>query len=190
MNTNIDFLQPILGQDFISEYSHSNFTDKIDNRNFLHLDCSGFVHWCLAQTGYKRALVELRKFLRRHNFIKINRFYCRDFAFIYEHKNEFAYWQFTDAPMIGDIMVVVFPDGNGHCMFIDKIIKNNKDRIQLRIIDSTRYPHKNDTRKYNETGIGIGDIEITRDNNGWLYNSKNPSLPIRPAEIYFVSPQK
>ena len=190
MNTHYDFFKDFFTTDFVSEYNHSNYIDNIDGKKFFHMDCSGFVNWCMAQMGYKRALVELRKFLQQHDFIKINRFYCRDFTFIHEHKNEFKHWHFTDTPTHGCILVVVFPDGNGHCMFVDKIIKNNKDKIQLRIIDSTRYPHKNDTRANGQTGIGIGDIEITYDNNGWLYDSQNPALPIRTADIYFVSATK
>ncbi len=69
-------------------------------------------------------------------------------------------------------------------MFVDKIINNDKTSTILRVIDSTQYPHKNDTRT--STGIGIGEIEI---NNG-LYNSNNPSLPTRKADIYFVLPKK
>ena len=57
-------------------------------------------------------------------------------------------------------------------------------------MDSTRYPHKNDTRKNQKTGIGFGEIEITNDGNYWLYDSNNQTLPIRKAEIYFVLPQK
>ena len=133
MQTNIDFLNNLFLQDFVSEYNHSNYIDEIDNKRFFHMDCSGFVNWCMAQMGYKRALVELRKFLQQHDFIKINRFYCRDFAFIHEHKNEFKHWHFTDTPTHGCILVVVFPDGNGHCMFVNKIIKNNKDKIQLNL---------------------------------------------------------
>lgn len=190
MNIHNDFFERFFAPDFVSEYCHSNYIDDINGKKFFHMDCSGFVNWCMAQMGYKRALVELRKFLRQHDFIKINRFYCRDFAFIHEHQNEFKYWRFSDIPTPGNILVVVFPDGNGHCMFIDKIIKKTKTKIQLRIIDSTRYAHKNDTRPNGKTGIGIGDIEIILDNNRWLYNSQNPILPIRNAQIYFVSAHK
>lgn len=175
-------------KNFISEYNHSNYIDEFDDKKFFHMDCSGFIYWCLAQMGYKRALVELRNFLKQNDFIKINRFFCKDFAVIHEHKNKLKYWRFTDKPVAGSVMIVVFPDGNGHCMFIDSIIKNDKTNISLRVIDSTRHPHKNDTRT--STGIGIGEINIIYENNNWLYNSNNNSLPIRKADIYFVSPIK
>ena len=190
MQTNIDFFNNLFLQDFISEYSHSNYIDEYDGKKYFHMDCSGFVYWCLAQMGYKRALVELRNFLKENDFIKINRFFCKDFAFIHEHKNKLTYWQFIDKPISGSIMVVVFPDGNGHCMFVDDIIDNDETKSCLRVIDSTQYPHKNDTRTDKETGVGIGEIEIITKNGNWFYDSGNQDLPIRKAEIYFVSPKR
>ena len=184
MQTNLDFFNNLFHQDIVSEYSHSNYIDEIDNKKFFHMDCSGFVYWCLAQMGYKRALVELRSFLKQNDFIKINRFFCKDFIFISQHQQEFKYWKFMPQPTNNSIMVVIFSDGNGHCMFVDKIIKVDKNNALLRVIDSTQYPHKNDTRT--RTGIGIGEIEI---NNGF-YNSNNQSLPIRKADVYFVLPKK
>jgi hypothetical protein len=56
-------------------------------------------------------------------------------------------------------------------------------------MDSTRYPHKNDTRTNQETSIGFGEIEITNDGNDWFYDSNNQKLPIRKANIYFVLPK-
>ena len=184
MQTNIEFFKQFFSKDFISEYNHSNYIDTLDNKTYFHMDCSGFIYWCLLQMGYKRALTELRSFFKQYDFIKINRFFCKDFAFIHEHKKSFKYWDFIDKPVSGCILIVVFPDGNGHCMFVDKIIKSDKNNTVLRVIDSTKYPHKNDIRTH--TGIGIGEIEI---NNG-LYNSNNQSLPIRKADVYFVLPKK
>lgn len=188
MQTNIEFFKQFFVNDFISEYNHSNYIDKIDDQTCFHMDCSGFIYWCLLQMGYKRALAEIKFFLKQYDFIKLNRFFCKDFAFIHTHKKEFKYWDFTDKPVPGCILIVVFPDGNGHCMFVDSIIKTGKTNFWLRVIDSTQYPHKNDTRT--ATGIGIGEIEIIYKNNNWLYNSNNKSLPIRTADIYFVSPKK
>ena len=127
MQTNIEFFKRFFIDDFISEYNHSNYIDKLDNKTYFHMDCSGFMYWCLLHMGYKRALVELRSFLKQHDFIKINRFFCKDFVFIHEHKKEFKYWDFINKPESGCVLVVVFPDGNGHCMFVDKVIKNSKN---------------------------------------------------------------
>ena len=190
MQTNIDFFNNLFLQDFISEYSHSNYIDEYDGKKYFHMDCSGFVYWCLAQMGYKRALVELRSFLKQFDFIKLNRFFCKDFAFINDHKNKLKYWNFTNKPTHGGILIVVFPDGNGHCMFVDKIIKNDQEKIYLRVIDCTQYPHKNDTRTNDKTGIGIGEIELINRNKYWFYDSGNQALSARKADIYFVLPMK
>lgn len=189
MQTNLDFFNNLFHQDIVSEYSHSNYIDEIDNKRFFHMDCSGFVYWCLAQMGYKRALVELRSFLKQNHFIKINRFFCKDFIFISQHQQEFKYWQFIDKPVAGSIMVVVFPDDNGHCVFVKKIIATNKNTIKIQVIDSTQHAHKNDNRKKDKTGIGMGEIEIMNKNGDWFYDSGNQDLPIRRADIYFVLPK-
>lgn len=68
MPVTVDFLKQLFTRNFYSEYNHSNYIDTIDGKDFFHFDCSGFVHWCLAKTGYK----QLRNFLKEHNFIKIN----------------------------------------------------------------------------------------------------------------------
>lgn len=183
-----NFFEQLFKEDFISEYNHSNYIDIFDGKCSFHMDCSGFIYWYLLQNGYKRALVELRQFLKDNDFIKINRFFCKDFAFIHEHEKEFKYWHFSAQPAPNCILVIVFPDGNGHCMFVDTILRNDRDNLTLRIIDSTNYPHKNDTR--NSGGIGIGDIEITKKKNTWLYDSGNSSLPIRKAQVFFVLPLK
>jgi len=188
MRTVTDFFKQLFTEDFNSEYNHANYIDVIGGKKTFHFDCSGFVYWCLAKMGYKRSLVELRNFLKEHDFIKINRFFCKDFKFVHKHKNSFKYWNFIDKPAVGCIMVVVFSGESGHCMFVDKLVNMDKDRICLRIIDSTRYQHKKDTRK--NTGIGAGEIEIIHKNNDWFYNSNNKDLPIRKAEIYFVCPIK
>lgn len=75
-------------------------------------------------------------------------------------------------------------------MFVDKILNHTDNKWSLRIIDSTRYPHKNDTRKVGETGIGIGEIEITKNGAEYIYDSKNSELNPRNAKVYFVLPVK
>ena len=79
MQVDIGFFKQFFLNDFISEYNHSNYTEEFNGTKFFHMDCSGFVYWSLAQMGYKRALVELRHFLKQNDFIKINRFFCKDF---------------------------------------------------------------------------------------------------------------
>ena len=185
-----DFVKDFLTGDFKSEYSHDNRIDIVDGRRFFQMDCSGFVYWVLDQSGYRRALVEVRAFLRKHNFIKINRLFCKDFAFVHEHAGDFKYWQFVNNPVKNCILVVVFPDGNGHCMFVDEIIGDDKNELCLRVIDSTRYPHQNDSRGNGETGIGVGEIILKKAEDKYIYDSKNAEIPPRMADVSFVMPKK
>ncbi len=186
----MDFIDKILNQKIISEYNHSNYIDSIDGKNSFHMDCSGFVYWCLFQMGYRRALVELRHFLRANDFIKINRFFCQDFYFVYNNRENFKYWHFLLEPVPRCICVVVFPDGAGHCMFVDKVLNNDDENMELRVIDSTRYLHYNDTRGEHDTGIGCGNIKIVHKDGELFYDAGNTALPPRKAEVYFVMPVK
>jgi hypothetical protein len=152
-----------------SEYSHQNSIAG----NHFSIDCSGFVAHYLGKLGYLHALAELRSYSRGMGFLKINRFYCNDFDDFFESCPR--YWTIVQPIKQNDIIIVIFPDNNGHCMIVDKVIENSGDVTKIRVLDSTRFPHKNDTRKPGNTGIGFGEIEIS----GNLYNANNPNLPVR-----------
>ena len=184
-----DFIKHFLFSEFQSEYSHDNRIDIVDGVQKFYMDCSGFIYWCLNQSGYKRALVEARIFLRNNNFIKINRLFCKDFAFISQHSDDFKYWDFVNAPIQNCILVIVFPDGNGHCMFVDEIIASDNNGWNLRVVDSTQFPHQNDSRN-GKTGIGIGEIRIDKSYSEYVYDAKNKDIAPRVANVYFVVPKK
>jgi len=185
LKINIDFFTRFFAQDFLFEYSHVNYTDMVGGRRCFHMDCSGFVAWSLMQMGYVRALVELRSFLKAHDFIKINRFFCKDFAFIFRRKKQFKYWSFLPEPVSGCLLIILFPDGNGHCMFVDKVLAKGA----LRVIDCTRYPHKHDTRA-DKPGIGVGEITLECTQGRWFYNSHHPAHSKSQVDVYFVLPTK
>ena len=169
-----------------SVYSHSNIIDGIN----IKQDCSGFVGWALGETGKLRALAEIRSILKNNNFLKTNRFYCQDFDLLVSKQSNIQYWKFLSPPQVeqGDIFIVVFEDNNGHCGFIDSIKRISNTEFVLRIIDSTKYPHKNDSRNNGTTGIGIGDIKLSKTNSDWIYDSQNASKLPCPAKLYFVRP--
>lgn len=185
-----EFINDIINKKILSEYSHSNYIDKFDGRDFLHLDCSGFVFWWLAKNKYIRALAEIRGFLRQRKYIKINRFYCRDFHEMFHSRNDFSYWEFMNEPHENDIIVVVFDSGNGHCMFINRVIQQTQNHLVLNITDSTRYPHKNDSRHTPETGIGTGDITIEYSNGQTIYDAGNKKLKPKKCNVYFIHPKR
>lgn len=186
-----EIVNKILSGDILSEYNHANIITRKDNRDFMQFDCSGFVAWYIGTNGYLRALAEIRGYLRATDFLKINRFYCQDFERIYNHPENLRYWKihkniFDMHP--DDILIIVYGDGNGHMMIVDKIISRSGNDIELRIVDSTRLLHKNDTRS--QSGIGYGDIKITFDNNGILYAPQNPQRTPTYVNAYIARPIK
>ncbi|MFK7788987.1 MAG: hypothetical protein AB8C95_05750 [Phycisphaeraceae bacterium] len=55
----------------------------------------------------------------------------------------------------------------GHSMMIaSKPVRERDGRIRVRVIDSTTYPHGNDTRQGDATGLGAGDIWFVIDKQG------------------------
>ena len=83
-------------------------------------------------------------------------------------------------------MVVVYDDANGHMMIVDSILGRNENTLELRIVDSTRLHHKNDTRSSEQTGIGCGDIKITKSGNNIVYDSQNPDRTPTNVNIYIA----
>ena len=172
-----------------SQYSHSNKIDRVNGHDFLQFDCSGFVAWYIGINGYLRALAEVRNQLKDTDFIKVNRFYCQDFERFYQNSGNLKYWEihkdiFDIKP--GDILVVVYDDANGHMMIVDSILGRNENTLELRIVDSTRLHHKNDTRSGEQTGIGCGDIKITKSGNNIVYDSQNPDRTPTNVNIYIA----
>ncbi|MDR3126192.1 MAG: hypothetical protein LBT92_01000 [Rickettsiales bacterium] len=141
----------------------------------------------LARAGRLRALAEVRGWLREAGFIKINRFYCQDCGRLLARRGGLRYIKVSPAPAAGDVLVVVFGDGNGHCMVVEDILSRTPEEISLRIADSTRFPHRNDTRAEGQTGIGSGEIRLLGAGGKYdVYDAQNPGLPPRKAEIYFL----
>ncbi|MDR0967654.1 MAG: hypothetical protein LBL75_02360 [Rickettsiales bacterium] len=173
---------------FTSEYSHENRTEFRDGKLHLIMDCTGFIAWKLGQEKHLHALVEIRKIIRDYGFIKTNRFFAQDFEKLFENRNSLKYWKFISVSELktNDISVILFPDKNGHAMIVDKIISKTFDKIILRILDSTKYSHKNDTRENNTTGIGFGEIVLLGENGFYNKYDSGNELPIRDAKIFFI----
>lgn len=175
--------------EILTEYSHDNVVEHVGNREFLRFDCSGFVAWYIGTNGYLRALAEIKSALRNSEFLKINRFYCQDFDRFYNDKNSLKYWDIhKDISKInpGDILVIVYDDGNGHMMIVDKVLARSESTLDLRIVDSTRLHHKNDTRSGEQTGIGYGDIQISKSNGDAIYNTQTPSRTPTKVDMYIA----
>lgn len=186
-------INKILTGDIFSEYSHANVVTQKNNRDFLQFDCSGFVAWYIGKNGYLRALAEIKKYLQQSNFLKINRFYCQDFKRFYKESKKFNYWNIHKNIMDiapNDILVIVYDDNNGHTMIVDKILNKTDNFIELRIVDSTRLLHKNDTRFPDKSGIGYGEAKLTLDSDGVLYDPQNQSRTPTNVDVYVARPIK
>ena len=188
-----DIINKIINGEILSEYNHANIITRINSRDFLQFDCSGFVAWYIGSNGYLRALAEIKNYLRQTDLLKINRFYCQDFERFFKDSKNFKYWEinkntFEVSP--NDILVIVYSDENGHMMIIDKILNKTDNLLELRIADSTRLLHKNDTRAIGSSGIGYGDIKLIIDGKSILYDPQNPTRTPTPVNIYIAKPIK
>ncbi len=188
-----EIINKINSGEILSEYGHDNRITRLNNRDFMRFDCSGFVAWYIGQNGYLRALAQVRNYLRGTEFLKINRFYCQDFEQIYKNSHLFKHWRihkniFEIAP--NDILIIVYDDGNGHMMIVDKVVATTSDGVDLRIVDSTRLLHGNDTRTTGQTGIGCGDISLAQTADGVLYDPHNPTRTPTAVGAYIATPIK
>lgn len=191
--THDEIVTKVINGELLSEYNHANVITRKNNRDFLQFDCSGFVAWYIGTNGYLRALAEIKNYLRKTDLLKINRFYCQDFKHFYKNSESFKHWKIHKniiniAPK--DILVIVYDDGNGHMMIVDKIIYKSDNLLDLRIVDSTRLLHKNDTRSPDKNGIGYGEIRLSIENNGVLYNTQNPTRKTTLVDAYIAQPIK
>lgn len=79
---------------------------------------------------------------------------------------ELNYWQIISSPgelTHGDLIVYISPNAReNHCMLVDHTINVKDDAVVLQVVDSTQFPHKNDTRTKEQKGIGKGEITISK----------------------------
>ena len=191
--THDEIVTKVMNGELLSEYNHANIITRQNNRDFFQFDCSGFVAWYIGTNGYLRALAEIKNYLRNTDLLKINRFYCQDFERFYKSSESFTHWKIHKNVMEiipNDILVIVYNDGNGHMMIVDKIINKSDNSLDLRIVDSTRLLHKNDTRSPDKSGIGYGEIRLIVDTNGVLYDTQNPTRKPTYVDVYIARPTK
>ena len=191
--THNEIINNIINGKILSEYNHANIITRYDGHDFFKFDCSGFVAWYIGTNGYLRALAEIKNYLKQTNLLKINRFYCQDFKHFYKNSTSFNYWKIHKNIMDinhDDVVVIIYDDGNGHMMIVDKIISKTDNSLELKIIDSTRLLHKNDTRKSGTSGIGYGEIKLTIDDKGVIYDAQNPTRTPVYIDAYVARPVK
>ena len=168
-----------------TDYSHKSF---IDEKTGVYIsDCSGFLSYIIARTR-PQALEEV-KISEGHKSRRAVNFYD---TIVRAGKENVPCWtrifRLEDAEP-GDIMVWVNPPDSGdsgHAMIImEAPVPEGKQLFKIKICDSSKSPHGQDSRASGSNGIGSGFIFVETNENGspsacrWhSISSKNISRPI------------
>jgi hypothetical protein len=148
-----------------SSYSHKT---EIDEKNGVYnLDCSGLACFLLKE-NYPEVYKKL-PFAKKHKRPKAIDF----FNAIYEEKENNGWEKIPSmkdaAP--GDFIVWKYPPAKkgdtGHLLIImSKPVKINDSTYEVKICDSSKSRHANDTRKKGQSGIGMGTMWFAVDKDG------------------------
>ena len=195
-------MEQILSELKSTRYSHKTMVDE--DAGMYHLDCSGLACYVLKHVAPK-ALAAVPKDGRP-------RARAKDFyeAFSSAPINESGNgWQrivrLLDAEP-GDVIAwrkdPLPPKGNtGHVVIVmGKPVADGKNTVRVRICDSSKSRHAQDTRAKGDTGIGVGVMWFRVDDNGapiavhWSRPKRKPvPYPIaigRALSVTFESPDK
>lgn len=172
----MEFLQHLLelvqSGEYKTRYSHEIEINS-DNK-IIATDCSGLVDFWL-QNEYPAARAEVFNYVLQIRDIakyQITRLYSFDFYdfFQYIQQNTSTYWQFVDVNNVlqpGDILAFINTDNKwrwGHVAVVVEEISRSKEKITLKIIDSSKHHHFEDWHQSEKMGIGCGIIELYLDN--------------------------
>lgn len=178
-------------------YSHDNCIEIINGKTCLKFDCSGFAYYYFQKQHKLKALQEVRNFVARYKNIsekEIKRIYSKEYMLFFKtiEPKELNYWQIISSPgelTHGDLIVYISPNAReNHCMLVDHTINVKDDAVVLQVVDSTQFPHKNDTRTKGQKGIGKGEITIFKTNGKWncikhnIYNHNGDVWMARAAQ--------
>lgn len=147
-------------------YSHKILVDETDGS--YAADCSGFLAYVIKKT-IPEALKEVEISPKHKRPLAVN-FYD---TIVRAGTQKVPHWQnisrLEDAAP-GDVLVWVNPpgkDNTGHVMIImEAPAPEGKQLFKLKICDSSKSPHQDDTRAKGSNGIGIGIIWIDTDEKG------------------------
>ncbi len=153
-----------------TKYSHFNLIYRRRKKFIFSVDCSGLIEFWLNKS-YPRALAEVYDFVYQIRPVakkEIKRLYSFDFYDFFNDsfQDEKMFWQPIDIHQKferGDIISFVRPEKKGrfgHVMVVDEELERSKDKIVVRIIDSSKIEHMEDYRQSNKKGIGYGIIEL------------------------------
>jgi len=151
-----------------TKYSHANFIRRRYNQFIFNVDCSGLVEFWLSKR-HPKALAEVYDFVYQNRQVPeeaIKRLYSFDFYDFFASLKSSSCWQTvtTSANLKrGDIIAFINPHKKGrfgHVAIVDKEISRDKQKIVVKIIDSSQIEHISDYRQSSKKGIGCGIIEL------------------------------
>lgn len=124
-----------------------------------------------------KALQEIKSFISKTKNISkkdIKRIYCKEYMLFFRHSEVLGpkYWKVINNPKeLSNGDLIVFTSQNikeNHCMLVNKMIDKQDNKIIINVVDSSQFPHRNDTRENSQKGIGQGEISIYYSKeNGW-----------------------
>lgn len=170
-----------------TKYSHNNLIYRRGNNFIFSVDCSGLVEFWLKKTNMP-ALNEIYEFLYQTRSVEkneIKRLYSFDF---YDYFNFISdrtdlCWQqipINDSLRAGDIIAFINPNKKGrfgHVAVVKEQMYRDKNKIVVKVIDSSQIKHIDDVRQSKKMGIGQGIIEL------YVTDNKITSICYCPNEI-------
>ena len=147
------------------EYTHSTKVRR--SEGLYHFDCSGMMNWMLKRTS-KKALAKLERDR------PVASTYVKTIAKAPKSRGRDGWQNMVDIEQVepGDLFAwkrpANWPRGGatGHVGIVAAkpvALPHIKNGYLVRVIDSTRYRHQDDTRVGDETGFGMGSILFMTD---------------------------
>jgi hypothetical protein len=167
-------VETLLADMTVTEYQHDTEIDE--DAGVLKCDCSGLIGHVLRR-HFPEAYLHVDGKTRPDRVRPLAANYCETFIAAGEKDGEKYPWkQIAKVEDLrpGDIFAwkkrkIVKGETTGHVLMIQSIPKRQKGGLyRVRVVDSTRSPHANDTRTSKTLGVGSGEMWLSADEDGRL----------------------